>query len=380
MLNRLFKRFGTLISTNNNLSIQYQVISVIGSFLCIISIVLFATHSTFLMAANSPILLASMGASVVILLFAPSSSFASYWSFLGGHVTSAFIGITCAKYLPHFPLASALAVSGSISIMLLLRCLHPPGAATALVPVINYPSLTDLGYQFVLTPVLFNVVGILLMVTIINRYLLRYKSIDNHFIKTPTLSQQDVKYALTKEDEFIDVNINKLHELLINAELHKFKRLHGDITCGDIMRKSVTTVQYGDEVEIAWQKIHIQKLKAIPVLDKANHVIGIVTLADFLQFVEMSPYVSFQQKLASFIRRTPDITTQKPEVVGHIMSKQVVVLSEKSAITHLIALFSKQGHAQIPIINADKKLVGMVYQSDLIKVLNDKIVLKNTTE
>jgi CBS domain-containing membrane protein len=62
------------------------------------------------------------------------------------------------------------------------------------------------------------------------------------------------------------------------------------------------------------------------------------------------------------------------------MSKQVVVLSEKSAITHLIALFSMQGHAQIPIINADKKLVGMVYQSDLIKVLNDKMVLKNTTE
>jgi CBS-domain-containing membrane protein len=39
-----------------------------------------------------------------------------------------------------------------------------------------------------------------------------------------------------------------------------------------------------------------------------------------------------------------------------------------------------QGHAQIPIINADKKLVGMVYQSDLIKVLNDKMVLNNTTE
>ena len=73
----------------------------------------------------------------------------------------------------------------------------------------------------------------------------------------------------------------------------------------------------------------------------------------------------------TFIRRTPDTTSQKPEFVGHIMTKNVLVLSEKASIIHLIDLFSTQNYKQIPIINDEKKLVGMVYQSDLINALND---------
>lgn len=88
----------------------------------------------------------------------------------------------------------------------------------------------------------------------------------------------------------------------------------------------------------------------------------------------MSPYVSFQEKILAFIRRTPDVTTNKPEVVGHLMNKQVVVLSETASINDLIYLFSSKKYQQIPIINDENRLVGMVFQTDLITVLNDKIL------
>ncbi|MEN9757592.1 MAG: hypothetical protein RL755_1779 [Pseudomonadota bacterium] len=369
---RIVQKLAKLLPTSPHLSIQYQLVSVIDSFLCIIAIVISANY---FMDAHSPILLAPMGASVVILLFAPHSPFAGYWSFLGGHITSACIGIACAMYITPFSFASALAVSGSISVMLLLRCLHPPGAATALVPVISHQSsLMNADSPLFLFPVLYNLLVMLLMVSLINRYFLIYKA--NHAVTTtPTqassLSQQDVQRALLEENELIDVNLDKLHELLLNAEKQKVKRLHSNITCGDIMKKNITTVEYSDEVEMAWQKIHHQKINAMPVVDKKNHVIGMVTWANFLQFIDMSPYSHFQDRLMTFIRRTPDTTSQKPEFVGHIMTKNVLVLSEKASITHLIDLFSTQNYKQIPIINDEKKLVGMVYQSDLINALND---------
>ncbi len=218
----------------------------------------------------------------------------------------------------------------------------------------------------------------LIMVIIINRLCLKrdYPQSFKPIISTSEthLSQQDVQQALKKGGEFIDVNISKLHELLLNAEQQKLERLHREIICADIMMREISVVEYGDEVEAVWQKMHHEKLKAIPVVDKANRVIGIVTWADFFKFVEMSPYVNFQEKFLDFIRRTPTVTTNKPEVVGHIMNKQVVVLSETTTITDLIQFFSTQKHPQIPIVNNENRLVGMVFQTGLITALNDRIL------
>ncbi|MGB4499107.1 MAG: HPP family protein [Methylococcaceae bacterium] len=369
-----FTNFTQFIPPAGNLTFKDQFISIIASFLSIFTVVI----CTVYLSSNSPVLLASMGASVVILLFAPLSPFAQPWSFFCGHLVSAIVGITCALYVTPFWLASAFAVSLSIWVMLFLRCLHPPGAATALVPVIGGATFIELGYKFVLTPVLINVFVMLIMVIIVNRWWLKrdYPQSFKQIVPASEirLSQQDVQQALKKGGEFIDVNVTKLHELLLSAEQQKLERLHGEIICADIMTKEILAIEYGDEVEMAWQKMHHEKLKAIPVVDKANRVIGIVTWADFFKFVEMSPYISFQEKFLTFIRRTPDVTTHKPEVVGHIMNKNVTVLSETTPITDLIYLFSSQKHQQIPIVNSENRLVGMVFQTDLITALNDKIL------
>jgi CBS domain-containing membrane protein len=369
-----FTNFTQFIPPAGNLTFKDSFVCVIASFMCIFVVVISSTC----FKPNAPILLASMGASLIILLLAPVSPFAQPWSFFCGHLVSAFVGMTCALTITPFWLASSLAVSVSIFAMLCLRCLHPPGAATALVPVIGGATFIELGYKFILTPVLLNVSVMLIMVIIVNRWCLK-RDYPQSFkpiipVSENRLSQQDVQQALKKGGEFIDVNIKQLHELLLSAEQQKLERLHGEIICADIMTKDILAVEYGEEVEIAWQKMHHEKLKAIPVVDKANRVIGIVTWADFFKFVEMSPYVSFQEKFLAFIRRTPDVTTNKPEVVGHLMNKQVVVLSETAPINDLIYLFSSQKHQQIPIVNDENRLVGMVFQTDLITALNDKIL------
>ena len=59
--------------------------------------------------------------------------------------------------------------------MLLFRCLHPPGAATALTPIMAGDPITSLGYGFVLMPVGLNVAIMLVMAIAINRWVLRYE-------------------------------------------------------------------------------------------------------------------------------------------------------------------------------------------------------------
>jgi len=363
-----------------NLSLKGKLLSVISSFSTILIMALVTQKLSI--GAAYPIIVASMGASAVILFILPNSPLAQPWSFFGGQLISAMVGVACAHWFTDIAVASACAVGGSIFAMLLLRCLHPPGAATAITPILAGDPMSAIGYGFVLTPVGLNVLVMLVMAIVINRWLLRHdypiiaanKSTGVKPAQQTGISDQDLKLALENMDMFMDVSAGDLRKLLTDAEARSFKRFRGNITCADIMIRDVPVVEYGTEVEDAWKIMHKQKLKAMPVIDRARRVIGIITWNDFFKFINLGAYESFQDRFRAFIRRTPYVSTDKPESVGHMMTTSVTVLPESAHIADLISLMSSQGYRQIPIVNSENRLVGMVYQANLIAALYDEQV------
>ncbi|WP_085285599.1 HPP family protein [Colwellia chukchiensis] len=103
---------------------------------------------------KSMFLVGSFGASAVLIYGAPQADFSQPRNFVGGHILSAFIGVTIQKYLTlDIALLGALAVSVSIVVMHYTRTLHPPGGATALIAVIGSSEIHSNGYLFVVSPV-----------------------------------------------------------------------------------------------------------------------------------------------------------------------------------------------------------------------------------
>lgn len=118
--------------------------------------------------AGAAALIASMGASAVLLFAVPHGPLSQPWPLLGGHLVSALVGVTCAQLLPGPLPAAPLAVGLAIAAMHYLRCIHPPGGATALSAVIGGDTVQQLGFQFVLTPVLVNAAIIFLVALVFN--------------------------------------------------------------------------------------------------------------------------------------------------------------------------------------------------------------------
>ena len=365
-----------------NLSIKGKLLSVLSSFIAILAVAW--VTQTLSISAAYPIIVASMGASAVILFIIPHSPLAQPWPLVGGHLISAIIGITCAQLIADTIFASACASGASVFAMLLLRCLHPPAAATALTPILAGGPFNFMNYSFVLMPVGINVAIMLVMAIVINRWVLRYEypivphKADNKKHKQGVMiqpsqrtgiSEQDLEQALENMDMFMDISTGDLSKLLTDAQKQSFKRYRGNIICADIMVKNILTVEYGTDVEEAWKIMQGEKLKAMPVIDRAGRVIGIITWNDFFKFINVGANETFQEKFRAFIRRTPDVTTNKPESVGHIMTTSVSVLPEITHIADLIPLMSDQGYRQIPIVNNENRLVGMVYQANLIAAL-----------
>jgi len=114
-------------------------------------------------------LIGSFGATAVLLYAAPHSEFAQPRNVIGGHVLSAFVGVSAYKLLDtHLGVAAALAVAVSIAVMLLTQTLHPPAGATALIAVLGPDSVHALGYRYPITPVLFGAVLMVLVAIVFN--------------------------------------------------------------------------------------------------------------------------------------------------------------------------------------------------------------------
>jgi len=114
------------------------------------------------------LIVASFGASAVLIYGAIKSPLAQPRNLVGGHILSALIGVGCYKVFGGVWIGAALAVSLAVGAMLVTRTLHPPGGATALLAVIGSKQIHDLGFLYVLLPVGLGALILLLVAVVIN--------------------------------------------------------------------------------------------------------------------------------------------------------------------------------------------------------------------
>lgn len=223
---KVFAFIGVETAPINNVE---KLISAAGGFVAILLV--FIISQAFLAGKGSLLLVASMGASAVLLFAVPQGSLSQPWPVFGGHLVSAFIGVTAFKLIPYPALAAPAAVGSAIGAMYYLRCLHPPGGATSLLCIIGDEKIHALGYKFLVTPVLLNIVTILLAAIAFNYFFVwrRYPASLSRAVpairepeemgETP-LTHADIEYALQKLGSYVDVTEEELTRIYALALKH----------------------------------------------------------------------------------------------------------------------------------------------------------------
>jgi CBS domain-containing membrane protein len=316
-------------------------------------------------------LVAPVGASAVLVFAVPASPLAQPRAVFGGNTVSALAGVMCALWIPDPSIAASLAVGGAIAAMLVLRCLHPPGGAMALLAVLTHSN----HFGFVLFPAAINTfllvaAGLAYNAATGRKYphvQLPASTRQNH--EPRRFASEDLDAVLAKYNQIIDVSRDDLEDILQLTEMQAMKRQLGAIRCGDIMTVDLITVQFATSLDYAWRLMQQHRIKALPVVDTHGRIIGIVTRADFIRHAKVETHEEFAARIKALIRQTTSVHTDKPEVVGQIMTSQVRVASTDRHIVDLVPIFSKDGHHHIPIIDANQKLVGIITESDFVRAL-----------
>lgn len=151
-------------------------------------------NSKYFVANDTLFLIGSFGASSVLIYGAINSPLAQPRNLIGGHIVSAIVGVTIHKIIPNeLWLSAALAVSLSIVLMQITKTLHPPGGATALIANIGSEKIKNLGYFYVLSPVLSGVLILFIVALIFNNITPNRKYPTNRNYKKRILELLDIK-------------------------------------------------------------------------------------------------------------------------------------------------------------------------------------------
>jgi CBS domain-containing membrane protein len=179
------------------------------------------------------IIFASSAAAATLLYAVPHSPMAQPWPLIGGNLLSGMVGWTCSLLIPDPVLAAACAVGMAIFLMHLSHCLHPPGAATAMIMVLGAQQFHQHGWGWAASTVLANtILSLLLAITINNlipgrRYPMRSTVMPPllRIAGSPVeLGPVDVEWALTQMDGVIDVSEQDLLDIYRLASGHAMQR------------------------------------------------------------------------------------------------------------------------------------------------------------
>lgn len=218
----------------NSTSHTEKLISVAGVLIGLITIR--EISSWYLADTSSLLMIASMGASAILIFGMPHGALSQPWPVLAGHLVAATIGVTISQFLPISWWTPALAVALAMGAMHYLHCIHPPGGATAMIAVIGGEQIQALGYAYLFTPVMMNAVSLVLIAILFNSFFpwRRYPvylalssytepQLPKNFSAEP--EPEDFDAALAELDSYRDITTEELTELYQRAKYQASLRL-----------------------------------------------------------------------------------------------------------------------------------------------------------
>ena len=122
-------------------------------------------------------------------------------------------------------------------------------------------------------------------------------------------------------------------------------------------KRKCHTLTETDTVKTASQNLHEKKVGSMPVLNKNNNVVGIISERDLSQFIYAERFNS----------NLP---------ISQIMTKELVTCDLNTSVTELMDEMTEKKIRHI-LIMEDKKLLGIVSIGDVVNHLIDKIKEEN---
>jgi CBS domain-containing protein len=176
---------------------------------------------------------------------------------------------------------------------------------------------------------------------------------------------------------FMDIEVNDLMTLAGRAQHFAEQRLAGAVTVSGIMSRPVHRVPATASMSEAAHLMVTTRISGLPVVDQADRLAGLITEADFLRALGIPAHPPSQnlwqtlESLFGHLARHPEVEGPNDPVSEH-MTRHVVCASPQQEVQEVLALMARHRVKRLPVCDDDRRPVGMITRSDLVRLFFDR--------
>jgi len=136
-------------------------------------------------------------------------------------------------------------------------------------------------------------------------------------------------------------------------------------TVRDVMTRRVVSVDRGASYRNLVDLLTGKRISALPVIDEAGHVLGVVSETDLLRKIEYNG--DEEPRVFDGPRRRDDRRRSQGRVAADLMSAPAVVVPADTSIAAAARTMHHAGVTRLPVVDERDRLIGIVTRGDLLK-------------
>ena len=138
----------------------------------------------------------------------------------------------------------------------------------------------------------------------------------------------------------------------------------------DLMISKVVTVNPGNSIWHAAQKMLDHDVSGLPVVDDNGHLVGMLTQGDLLRRIELGTGTLARTGTAPVApeRRLGAYVKTHSWKVDDVMTTNVIAVEEETPIGGVATLMDQHGIGRVPVVRKGR-LVGIISRKDILRVI-----------
>lgn len=140
----------------------------------------------------------------------------------------------------------------------------------------------------------------------------------------------------------------------------------------DVMTKNVLTISKYDTIVQVANILSEKNISGLPVVDKENKVLGIITQADILSLIGVSREQTFKD-LLRYMLGEPLHGRRQGDYVGDVMTAQALTISPDANIAEAVRIMTEKRIRRLTVTDEWNTLIGIITRADILKAVIKKL-------
>ncbi len=186
--------------------------------------------------------------------------------------------------------------------------------------------------------------------------------------KSCEISEEDLRAALVEIKAYVDITEEDLRKIYAIALRHARERIALKVSVDDVMTRHVIAISKNSDINEAARLLSENNVSGLPVVDKENLVIGVISEADILSVTGMREGHTFKD-IVRHILGEPLPGRKGGNIVGDIMSSPAITTRPDSDIREVARVLDEKRIKRLPVVDDGNRLVGIISRADIVRAM-----------